>query len=263
MVAGFTPYQLHQDDFLGFLFFLLLIVSGKRLVGIVLARGRKVIIVFNSLICLTALSRMIWFFLPNFYLEPSYVPIPVQAFEGDWKGVLCSEIVLAVGNMSLYGSFIVIACYWAHILGKLDGTETSHAVDEEQNPVAKKHSGTLAQFGRIMGTILFLEAVNISLFLSGWYSSEGVALADCVGFTLLAGAVAWEMRRYSRRMESAVEKTELLHRSTSQAQVRRIHAMAVLSVGFFVSRVLFELALGLPVLLALCGQRPVAILLFS
>ncbi|RYG66060.1 hypothetical protein EON64_10600 [archaeon] len=182
------------------------------------------------------------------------MPIPVQAFEKDWKGVLTSEIVLVLGNMSLYGSFIVIACYWAHILRKLHGTEESQPEDEGQPHIVVRNIGTLAQFARIMGGITLLEVINISLFLSGRYSSEGMALADCVGFTVLAGAVALQMSRYSRMMESAVQKTELLHRSTSQAQIGRIHAMALLSVGFFLSRALFELALGLPVLLAIWGE---------
>lgn len=90
-IKGFTSYEDHQDIFLGILFLLIAAATLHRLWGVA-ARGRKVILAFNTLILAAALLRAVWFFIPDYYLESSYVPLPVVAFVGDWKGVLFSEV---------------------------------------------------------------------------------------------------------------------------------------------------------------------------
>lgn len=49
---------------------------------------------------------------------------------------------------------------------------------------------------------------------------------------------------------------EIINRSTSQAQAKRIHSMMLVSCVFFTSRIIVEGLLGIPILFHLIAHRP-------
>lgn len=255
-MKAFTSYEEHQDVVFGLCYLVIALLTANRLWGVAL-RGRKVIIAFNSLILATSLLRATWFFIPNYYLEPSYVPLPVRAWkDSPWRGVFVSQLLLTSGTLSLYGCFIVIACYWAHILQKLHYSEGSQPGTAALEVSAQVHGGTLRRFSFAAAGLLAVEAINALCFLCGVYNSEAMVLYDCLIFAIVSLVVARHIVGLSEQMARAIDGLQVISRSTSQAQARRIHAMMVVATAFFVSRVVLECLLGIPVLWRIYGNTP-------
>lgn len=229
--------------------------------------GRKVISVFNTLIFIAALARALWFLIPNYYIETQYDPAPLMAFQDDgWLGDLLSESLLLIGSYALYGVFILIACYWLHMLRKLDPITESHnnSVHNHLNnqdmngsyggssnnngniasPGISRESaqstGTLEMFTTIMSVTICIEALNIMLFLSGFYNSEELILYDGILFSMLSLATLCFITYLSRQINIVLVNMEIINQSSSKAQIKRIYAIVLLANFFFLTRIVFE-----------------------
>eukprot|EP01038_Epipyxis_sp_PR26KG_P009159 gene9159-12355_t len=151
-----TRQEENQDFVIGLLFLIITLISACRIYDIFDSiHRRKVITTFNMLIFLTALSRSIWFLIPNNILEPSYSPTPVYAYEShtQWLGILSSELIVEFGSLCLYGVFILISCYWIHMLAKLDNN--NHNNSSEEN--IESQSITTIKKSRSMANIFFVS----------------------------------------------------------------------------------------------------------
>ena len=156
-----------QDLFLGLCFLLIAVFSSIRVFRTLSFNAeRKVVLIFNFLIFLTALSRAVWFLLPNNLLEPSYAPTPVLAFHSkSWLGILISELLLETGSLSLYGIFILIACYWARMLSKLENVHDSSLEEANDESLVTrlsrllnfKSQGTVQMFLVLIGIVLIVQ----------------------------------------------------------------------------------------------------------
>lgn len=208
---------------------------------------------FNLLIFAASALRALWFFIPNAYLEPSYIPLPLMAFSrSDWKGVLVSQMLLSAGNVALYGSFIIIACYWSHIL-RCSQNDPDSPVDEQERQ-RKPKSSTLQQFVRIIVVLVLLELANFGLFLSRNYNSEKMALFDSSIFALASLVLAKYMVDLGRKMYEAILFTDSISQSTSLAQAQRIRGMMTVSAAFFLFRAIIEYGFGIPLLWRCSGK---------
>lgn len=251
---GFTTYEGHQDVFLGILFLLIAAYTLRRIYGAAF-RGRTIILLFNFLILSSALLRAIWFFIPDYYLEPTYIPIPLMAFTASaWKGQLVSQLLLSIGNIAIYGTFVIIECYWMNILQKLRTGELTPGEKASQSPAVADKGSTMSKFFKVLGPLVGLETINVLLFMCKLYNSKVMALNDCILYTVASILIARHMILLSHEMNDVIMDMQIINRSTSRAQARRIHAMMLVSSTFFFSRALFECALGAPILWEITGN---------
>ena len=115
--GNFSLVERRQDLILGIAFLFITIFSCVRVVrNFSPTGGRKVITTFNILIFIASGARAVWFLIPNDALETSYTPEPLIAFvDTGWIGALISELLSVIGSLSLYGIFILVACYWVNM----------------------------------------------------------------------------------------------------------------------------------------------------
>lgn len=148
-------YKESQNTVFLLAFSLLAVFSAMRLFSSLNISGsRRVITYFNTLIFTSALLRVLFCVLPylfhlfihdvddignsrisdDVYHDTIYGRLSshdrMHPSTSEKLLVLVSEIVLSLGNWSLYGVFIIIACYWAYMLKKLYGTRTTQS-DEQ------------------------------------------------------------------------------------------------------------------------------------
>ena len=240
----FTPFQIRLDILLGICFLLLAVFSSVRILrsfGPTL--GRKVITTFNVMIFCASTSRAIWFLLPNSYLESSYVPQPVIAFHTPrWQGTLISEFIEVFGSVTLYGVFILVACYWTHMLIKLNTAESQQSLVLNSGRIK---FGTLCLFSSVMLGIVILEAINIGLFLIQRFNSEQMILYDSIFLSVLSVAVVIAMTTLSHHIKVILSNLEIINQRSSQPQIRRIFAIILAANVFFTLRVVLELTLSI------------------
>lgn len=241
----FSTAEKRQDMILGIAFLFITAFSSVRIVrNCSPTGGRKVITTFNILIFIASAARALWFLLPNNILETSYTPEPLVAFvDNGWKGALISEILLVVGSLSLYGIFILVACYWVNMLRKLNSnTGTTDVSTFARFKVQRL--GTLETFTIIMSLFAACQALNIVLYLSQVFNSEQMILYDSILLTVVSVAVVAEITILSNQIQVVLQNLEAINNRNSQPQIRRIFAIIVVANMFFVTRVILECTLA-------------------
>lgn len=245
-----SSFQENLDIVLGVLFLIIAFFAGYRCVQSWLGStgGRKVISVFNTLLFLASLTRAIWFLIPNYCLEPSYEPLALKIKDYHNSGEMISEALLSIGTFSLYGIFILIACYWYTMLWKLDADKSSTGNDPItfMTPAARDSSkavGSLELFFPLMFLMILVESINVIFFYLGWFTTEEMVAYDGVTFAAVAGAVLVTVVYLSRRINRVLRNMEIINQSSSQAQIRRIEAIVFLAQLFFFTRIVIELAM--------------------
>lgn len=251
----FRLEEFRQDLILGVAFLLITGFSSVRIIrNFSPTGGRKVITTFNILIFVAAAVRAVWFLIPNDILETSYAPESQIAFrDPGWVGTLISELMLVTGSLSLYGIFILVACYWVNMLQKLN----SNVAPITQSGFArfKAHSlGTMETFGIIMSFIIFCEGINICLFLSGVFNSEQMILYDAIMLSVVSVAVIAEITILSNQIQTVLQNLEAINNRNSQPQIRRIFAIIVVANVFFITRVILECTLAVVFVQMMKGQ---------
>jgi hypothetical protein len=210
---------------------------------------------FNLLIFIASAIRTVWFLLPNDFLESSYTPGPEIAFESKkWFGTLISEILLVTGSLSLYGIFILVACYWVNMLQKLNSNVGNVPVATGFARFKAQHLGAIETFGIIMSIIIAVQMVSIGLFLSKVFNSEQMILFDAIMLSVVSLAVVAEITILSMQIRRVLENLEVINNRNSQPQIRRIFAIIVVANVFFVTRVILEVTLAVSLIRLMQGS---------
>jgi hypothetical protein len=269
MSDGESEDELAQDLLLAVGYFLLSIFAVWRLiVYFSLTGGGKVITLFFFLISLTSLLRFIWFIIPSHVLENTYTPKPLQAFHSNgWKGLLLSELFLISGNLSLYGVFLLVICYWSHMLYKVENpdvveinyllssssstsgpTSTSGAssgTSTSSYHQKNKRRGPMETFGLMMFFLSLIEIINLLLFLFNFYNSELMILFDSLLFSLTSLATLIALTLFSSRIRIVLTMMGVINGNSTKPQVRRILAITVVANTFFIIRLVIEMSTSL------------------
>lgn len=245
MLSNFRPAEMRQDLVLGVAFLLITGFSSIRIIrNFSPTGGRKVITTFNILIFIVSAVRAVWFLIPNNFLETSYAPQPLAAFRDEgWVGTLISELMLVTGSLSLYGIFILVACYWVNMLQKLN-TNVAPSARSGFARFKVSNFGTMETFGIIMSVFIFCQGINICLFLSGVFNSEQMILYDSIMLSAVSVAVIAEITILSNQIQNVLQNLEAINNRNSQPQIRRIFAIIVVANVFFISRVILECTLA-------------------
>ena len=109
--------------------------------------GGRVITLFYFLIFLCSGSRAIWFLVPNYSLEVSYTPTAQIAWiTVGWKGTFVSELLEATGSLTLYAVFILVTCYWGHMMKKvnMEAMEPHRVAHSKGAPTTYPHQHNLS-----------------------------------------------------------------------------------------------------------------------
>lgn len=208
--------------------------------------GGKVITAFYGLIAATAGIRAVWFFVPSTYLEGSYTPLPVVVLDPNWLGIFVSELMLAAGSLALYSIFILIACYWSHMLRKVDASSDARSRLIGQTTPKR---GPMETFFLKMAVIVSFQALSILLFLSGRFNSEEMILYDAVFLSLVSLATMIEIFLFSHRIRVVLVTISNVNANNARPQIRRILAITFAAGFFFSTRVIIELAFSITVII--------------
>ena len=242
-----------QDIIFGIAFLSVAVLAGWRMtIYFDPNGGGKVITAFYALIFSTSCFRSIWFLIPKSTLEGSYTPLPLIAFVSrGWKGFLFSEIIVDLGSLSLYAVFILIVCYWSHMLRKVETpavTETNllsltKASLARYPRVPAPKRGPMLTFALVMLFLLIAEAVNVILFLKQTYNSEMMILIDSMIITLMSLITLVEITVFSQRIRLVLAHLGVINANSTRPQIRRILAVTVAANFFFIWRAATELIL--------------------
>ena len=214
--------------------------------------GGKVITAFYGIIAFTAGVRAIWFLIPSIYLEGAYVPTSTIAFESDnWFGILLSELLLVLGSLSLYSIFILIACYWSHMLRKVDTSQDARSRLLGQPTIRR---GPMETFGITITIISSAQAFGILLYLGQFWNAEEMILYDSVLLSIVSLTTLIEITLYSHRIRMVLTTIGAINANNTRPQVRRIFAITIAASFFFVTRVIIELAFAVSLLLLWRGK---------
>lgn len=234
--AALTTFERYLDIILGILFFVTALVALKRML---LSRQQQnqgggaetyVVTAFYSLIGATSVLRTIWFLIPANVWQPSYVPIAVFAWDKEhpsWVGAMLSEITVTAGSLTLFAIFILILVYWADILKKYF------------HPGAQR-SMPMYTFTALLATLLVLEVVNLILFLTRIYTSEGMILYNSVLLAVVSLVCVCEITFFSNRFRTVLQTLGAINQVSTDSQVRRIVWITVTGNLFFSGRAILE-----------------------
>lgn len=193
-----------------------------------------------------------WFLIPSSVLEESYAPVSVVAWESrGWFGTLISEILLAVGNLSLYAVFILVTCYWSRMIRKVNIEPLEPHGVVRPNP---RSLGAIKLFLIIMSVIIAVQLLNLLLFLSGAVNSEGMILFDSVMLSSVAVITSTFMTLLSARIRVVLMAIGASNASSTRAQANRILAMTRVGNAFFFCRVVIELVFTISCLVVMKGE---------
>jgi multisubunit Na+/H+ antiporter MnhC subunit len=243
-----------QDIVLGLSFLIIALFSGWRtFLYFSLSGGGKVVTVFYLLITATAVIRTIWFLIPSSVLEGNYSPVPTLAFESPrWKGVLVSEVMLGSGSLCLYAVLLLVVCYWAHMLQKVEHPEspdTNYLIYSQQrgggsyNRQFKQRRGPMSTFAWTMFGLVGAQALNIILFLCRVYNSEVLILYDSILFSFTSLSIIVAITIFSNKIRVVLTTIGVINENSTKPQVRRILAITVAANIFFVTRLVIELSI--------------------
>lgn len=241
-----------QDILLSIAFLIIGIFSCWRLIlYFSLNSNGKVITLFFFLITITSFIRSLWFIIPSSTLEGTYSPYPIKAFQSsNWKGILLSEIMLLIGSLSLYGVFLLVICYWAHMLQKVEQPEVIEynyllSRDVPNNNIQRHKRSPLEKFGLMMLFLISLETLNIVLFLFGFYNSEVMILFDSLVFSFTSLATLIAISIFSNRIRIVLTMMGVINGNSTKPQVTRILAITVAANIFFILRLIIEITISL------------------
>ena len=106
--------ELYLEDLtLGLSFLLVSVYTFFRLLTFIHLKGKGnyVIKAFHFVICITGLLRCVWFWrAPNTYI---YF---LNSGSAVTTGEMISQALNTGGTISLYGTFLILACYWSYML---------------------------------------------------------------------------------------------------------------------------------------------------
>jgi len=215
------------------------------------AAETAVVTAFYSLILVTSALRALWFFVPAPIWSPSYTPVavyvswatgggekaarapspdePVTPTAASWMGAALSELVVTAGSLTLFSIFILILVYWADILKKY-----FHPGSRRSLP--------MMTFLILVLTLVGLELINVTCFLFGLYTTEGMILYNAVLLAIVSLICVAEITIFSHRFRTVLKTLGAINQVSTDSQVKRIVWITVTGNLFFVTRAILECA---------------------
>lgn len=227
-----TAFEMYGDVMLGVAFAVTAIVAARRMsVSRQAGAETTVVTAFYSLILATSVLRSTWFLIPSTVWNPSsYTPIAVYAWDDQnpsWVGTALSEITVTAGSLTLFSIFILILVYWADILKKYFHPGVRRSVP-------------MYTFLLLVGALVFLETLNLVLFLATCYTSEGMILYNAVLLALVSVICVCEITIFSHRFRTVLQTLGAINQVSTDSQVRRIVWITVTGNLFFIIRATLE-----------------------
>ena len=230
-----TLFEQYSDYIVGFAYLLTAAVAAKRMSANrqhsnTTGAETTVVTAFYSLILATAILRCLYFLIPASIWQPSYTPVAVKAWDPDhpsWVGYTFAELTVTAGSLTLFSIFILILVYWADILKKY------------YNPGSRR-TLPMATFLALVAALVTTEAVNIVLFLLGYYSTEGMILFNAVLLAATSTICVAEITIFSRKFQNVLKTLGAINQVSTDSQVRRIVWITVTGNLFFVTRAILE-----------------------
>jgi hypothetical protein len=208
------------------------------------AAESAVMVSFYSLILATALLRALYFVVPAAWWQPSYTPVAVAAWDKDmtmttttsststttsssssslWIGYALAEVTVTLGSLTLFSIFILILVYWADILKKY------------YNPDARR-TLPMSTFLYLVLALAATEALNLALFLLGYYSTEGMILFNAIVLAVTSLVCVAQITLFSRKFQNVLKTLGAINQVSTDSQVRRIVWITVTGNLFFLTR---------------------------
>ena len=229
---GVTDKERLMDLGFGLAFLITAIFAAKRMSWTRQQRGSETTVVtaFYSLILLTSIFRSIFFLIPATVWTPSYTPVAIFAWDDEhpaWLGAFLSEFVLTMGSLALFSIFILILVYWADILKKY-----FHPASRRTIP--------MVTFLGLVSLLIVLEIANVSAFLFGLYTTEGMILFNSVLLAIVSIVCVCEISIFSHRFQTVLKTLGAINQVSTDSQVKRIVWITVTGNLFFFTRAALE-----------------------
>jgi hypothetical protein len=222
-----------MDLVFGFAFLITAVFAAKRMKWTRQQSRAETTVVtaFYSLILLTSVCRSVWFLIPPTVWTPSFTPVAIFAFDEDhphWFGAFLSEFVLTTGSLSLFSIFILILVYWADILKKY-----FHPASRRTIP--------MVTFLGLVSLLISIEIVNVVLFFSKLYTTEGMILFNSVLLAIVSIVCVFEITIFSHRFQTVLKTLGAINQVSTDSQVKRIVWITVTGNLFFCTRATVEI----------------------
>mmetsp|Transcript_22132 Transcript_22132/g.41175 ORF Transcript_22132/g.41175 Transcript_22132/m.41175 type:complete len:384 (-) Transcript_22132:173-1324(-) len=254
-----THQEFVHDAILAVAFGILTLVSGYRSYLYFTLKGSgKVVTLFYVLIFTTSFVRCIWFGIPSIYMEGNYLPKGTVAFKGShWKGVFVSEVLLAIGTISLYAVFILLISFWANMLNKVEESENSPISSYEGS--GRKPRGPLETFCMVILALLVMETLNIVLFLCRVYNAEVMILYDSALFSVVSLTCLYGISFFSYRIRIILQTLGYINAKSTKQQVQRILAITLAANIFFLLRVVVEVCIVITLIIHFLSSKSMVV----
>lgn len=227
-----TGLEVYTDYALGLAFVVTAAIAFQRMrANRAVGSGAETTVVtaFYSLIFASAALRSIYFLIPATVWQPSYTPSALYAWDNEypWVRYTLSELTVTAGSLTLFSIFILILVYWADILKKY------------YNPGSRR-SVPMMTFLSLVAALVAAEVLNLVLFLSRKYTTEGMILFNAVLLSLTSIVCVAEITIFSNKFQNVLQTLGAINQVSTDSQVRRIVWITVTGNLFFCSRAILE-----------------------
>ena len=227
-------------------------------------KGNYVIKAFHFVICITALLRCAWFWRsPNTYI---YL---LNSGSVETSGEFLSQTLNTLGTISLYSTFLILACYWSYMLEHVvlkTHVEPwcfvpAHLLPLEYSSLSSSPSPSpspnwLATLGRryccyyccrttvievyllLMKTLLCVGLAILAAFLSDKIAQGDMERAQAVVESLASAACMVTLTVLSRRIRTLLQSHGVQSQPAIEQHVSRIITVTVGVNAFLAFRVL-------------------------
>lgn len=227
-----TSFEYHCSIVLGVAFLCTMFIALKRIVYSHAQGGTETTVVtaFYSLILITSALRGVWFLVFTsglLKLQVSYEPSAMAFSHKQWLCTFLHDLFQSLGSISLFSIFILILVFWADILKKYF------------EPGAKRNK-PMATFQSLVICLILIEIANCSFFLWGFYSSEGMILANASLLAIVSIVCVWQITTFSNQFRTVLKTLGAINQVSTESQVKRIVWITVTGNIFFVMRAFME-----------------------
>lgn len=162
------------------------------------------------------------------------------------------EIILLFGNYCIYSVFVLITCYWAHMLKKVDFSHISGQPATSGSTSSSK-TGPMSMFVFAMMTIMFFDMLNIFFYLIGYYSLLTLRMFASAIIISVSIAILESINRFSSNIQIVLQTIRNINNKShgtavpstpsanTQYHSERIRAITLVVNTFLACRLLLEL----------------------
>jgi len=235
-----------EDTVLGFVFFVLGVYTVFRLLTFIHLKGKGnyVIKAFHILIFTTSALRCLWLWrAPNAYV------FLLNSASAETPGEWLSQTLNTLGTLSLFGSFLVLCCYWSYMLehvtlktnAEMDCYVPTHMLPMEARQAGGGMRCNLTVIEIYLMTMKALSAVgvaNLAALLGGVVSFQRMLEYQAALECLAAVACIATLTILSRRIRVLLQTFGVGTQPSIEEHINRILAVTIGVNSFLVFRVL-------------------------